>query len=80
MTPAGVIRDPMKVSKFTMLLSVRSILPEKLDISVTVLLGGTRISSYLLRASAMSDLLGVSGREERTVYRHALSSIAWQAP
>ena len=47
---------------------------------MTVLLGAARVSSYLLSASAMSDLLGLSGRDERTEYRQALSSTAWQAP
>ena len=80
MMPVGVIRVPKKVNQFAMMLSARSILPERLEVSITVLLGAARISSYLLSASAMSDLLGLSGRDERTEYRHALSSTAWQAP
>ena len=80
MMPVGVSRVPKKVNQFAMMLSARSILPDRLEVSITVLLGAARISSYLLSASAMSDLLWLSGREERTVYRHALSSTAWQAP
>ena len=80
MMPVGVNRDPKKVNQFAVMLSARSILPDRLEVSMTVLLGAARISSYLLSASAMSDLLGLSGRDERTEYRQALSSTAWQAP
>ena len=80
MMPVGVNRDPKKVNQFAVMLSARSILPDRLEVSTTVLLGAARISSYLLSVSAMSDLLGLSGRDERTEYRQALSSTAWQAP
>ena len=80
MMPVGVNRDTKKVNQFAVMLSARSILPDRLEVSTTVLLGAARISSYLLSASAMSDLLGLSGRDERTEYRQALSSTAWQAP